>query len=99
MSESVLLKLHGDYATSEGRVLTLSEYARAYGSQDPHQVDFNQEIPRVLAQALGAKPFLFVGCSLKSDRTTLVIAEIVKRLPWCYALRPVIWFRKQRQNA
>ena len=81
MSESVLLKLHGDYATSESRVLTLSEYAHEYGNPEPDRVDFSRPLPSVLAQALGAGPLLFLGCSLNSDRTTRVIAEIAKRLP------------------
>jgi len=80
-SKRVLLKLHGDHADSASRVLTLSEYAREYGSTDPDRVDFERPLPSVLAQALGARPLLFLGCSLNSDRTTLVMARIAKRLP------------------
>jgi NB-ARC domain/TIR domain/SIR2-like domain len=81
LREPVLLKLHGDYSDFASRVLTLSEYSREYGSPEPGRVDFSRPLPSVLAQALGAGPFLFLGCSLNSDRTTRVIAEIAKRLP------------------
>jgi hypothetical protein len=76
-----LLKLHGDYRDSASRVLTLREYTREYGSDEPGRVNFELPMPSVLAQVLGARPLLFLGCSLKSDRTTLIIAQIARRLP------------------
>jgi len=76
-----LLKLHGDYFDSDSRVLTLTEYTREYGSHDPEKVAITLPLPRVLGQALGARPLLFLGCSLKNDRTTRVIARIAKSLP------------------
>jgi hypothetical protein len=75
-----LLKLHGDYQDSSGRVLTLVEYVREYGNPDPRGVDLARPLPAVLSQVLGARPLLFLGCSLKRDRTTIVVAEIAKRL-------------------
>ncbi|MGH9433377.1 MAG: SUMF1/EgtB/PvdO family nonheme iron enzyme, partial [Terriglobia bacterium] len=80
MREHVLLKLHGDYLDAATRVLTRDEYTREYGSLDPDQVDINLPLPSVLGQALSASPLLFLGCSLKDDRTTRVIARIAKRL-------------------
>jgi len=62
-------------------VLTLGEYAREYGSAKPERISFKRQLPKVLRQALGAGPFLFLGCSLKRDRTTLVLKEIGRELP------------------
>ncbi len=81
LGKPFLLKLHGDYYDADSRVLTLDEYTREYGSPDPEKVDLDRELPSVLHQALGAWPLLFLGCSLKNDRTTRVIARIAKRLP------------------
>lgn len=81
LNRRFLLKVHGDYSDSASRVLTLGEYTREYGSPDPHCVNLDLPLPRVLSQALGARPLLFLGCSLRGDRTTLVIAEIARKLP------------------
>ena len=62
-------------------MLTLGEYTREYGDPKPGCVNFALPMPSVLAQALGARPVLFLGCSLKSDRTTLIVAKIAHRLP------------------
>jgi len=79
LDQPFLLKLHGDYNDSENRILTLEEYAREYGHSDPSQVDLNMKLPTVLGQALGARPLLFLGCSLKNDRTLAVISRIAAR--------------------
>jgi formylglycine-generating enzyme required for sulfatase activity len=81
LGEPFLLKLHGDYYDAESRVLTLTEYTREYGSPDPDKVDLDLPLPTVLRQALGAWPMLFLGCSLKNDRTIRIIAKIAKALP------------------
>ncbi|HYK90707.1 MAG TPA: SIR2 family protein [Acidobacteriota bacterium] len=74
----VLLKLHGDYYSPTHRVLTAKEYAREYGGTD--SCDIELPLPTILAQAFGAGPLLFLGCSLQNDRTTRVIAKIAKKL-------------------
>ena len=81
LNRPFLLKLHGDYRDIASRVLTLSEYAREYGGKQPGRVNVDLPMPRVLGQALGARPLLFLGCSLKADRTTLIMAQIAWRLP------------------
>jgi hypothetical protein len=80
LKERCLLKLHGDYADLASRVLTIREYAREYGSLDPRRVNFDRPLPSVLAQALGAGPLLFLGCSLEGDFTTSVIARLAETL-------------------
>src|SRR5205085_9726816 len=77
--EPFLLKLHGDYKTSEHRILTLSQYTEEYGNSDPAQADLDLALPTVLGQALGSRPLLFLGCSLKIDRTLTVISRIARK--------------------
>jgi formylglycine-generating enzyme required for sulfatase activity len=77
---SVLLKLHGDYFNPKNRVLTLSEYKEAYGSENPQAVNMNLALPRIISQTFGAGAMLFLGCSLMRDRTTQVLAQIAKVL-------------------
>lgn len=72
-NERFLLKLHGDYFDAASRVLTLEEYTREYGSEDPEKVDLDRQLPSAIFQALGAFPLLFLGCSLKNDRTTITL--------------------------
>src|SRR6516165_1589578 len=79
LGDPFLLKLHGDYFYSESRVLTLQEYTREYGNPDPEKIDFKLPLPSVIDQALGGYPLLFLGCSLKNDRTTRVIAQIAMK--------------------
>ncbi|MFN7919410.1 MAG: SIR2 family protein [Bryobacteraceae bacterium] len=74
-----LIKLHGDYQDKKP-VLTLSAYEAAYGSADPSQPDFKRPLPHLLQIALTGRPLLFLGCSLQSDRTVCVIAQVVKGL-------------------
>lgn len=80
LNERCLLKLHGDYRDQENRILTLTEYKRHYGGVEPKETDLTLPIPTVLGQALAARPLLFLGCSLKTDRTIRVISHLAKRL-------------------
>lgn len=79
-SESFLLKLHGDCRTSEGRVLSATEYHKAYA---PDGAVFHE-----LALMFGTKSLLFLGCSLMGDRTVRLIAEVAagdQNMPKHYA--------------
>ena len=72
-----IFKIHGD-AGGNRRVLTLDEYDEAYGpSTLSLGFDRDAEYPRSLIHLFEAQqPFLFLGCSLASDRTMVV-------LEWC----------------
>ena len=76
-----LLKLHGDFRDPYSRVLTLDEYSRAYGPAKSGQIQWDLPVPRVLQQAIGGNPLLFLGCSLVTDRTTAIIAQVARDLP------------------
>jgi len=72
-----LLKLHGDVLDDVDRVLTLNEYAKNYGVADnPTQIDFTKQLPRLLQMLLINRPVLFLGCSLHNDR----IVQFIKQL-------------------
>ena len=72
-----LLKLHGDVEDDVDRVLTLTEYAKAYGAESrPDQIDFNKPLPRLLQMLLTNRPVLFLGCSLNNDRVVKLIKQL-----------------------
>lgn len=69
-----LLKLHGDVDDPDDRVLTKTEYEQHYGDLDA--VDISKDLPRVLSVILGGWAFLFVGCSLETDRTLSILRQV-----------------------
>ena len=70
-SRRVLVKLHGDAADRTDRVLTFSDYERAYGEREP--------LAAVLRFAM-TRPLLFLGCSLGQDRTVRVLEQLIREL-------------------
>jgi predicted ATPase len=75
----LLLKLHGDWQFPGERVLTLSEYRAHYGKSKT-KINFHLAIPHVLALMV-TRPMLFLGCSLKQDRTGQIIRQLADRNP------------------
>lgn len=63
-----LLRLHGEADSSHGRVLTRAEYDRAYGN--------SPTLGEVLQAIAGPRSFLFMGCSLNTDRTHAALAAL-----------------------
>jgi len=83
-TRSFLLKLHGDRRYPATRVLCKAEYEAAYA---PGSV-----IREELALLFRTNHLLFLGCSLGSDRTVRLIAEVAesdKSMPKHYALLPL----------
>jgi predicted ATPase/tetratricopeptide (TPR) repeat protein len=80
MNPHVLLKLHGDFRNQMYRILTNDQYQDAYGVA-AGRIDMTQRLPAVLLQAMGARPLLFLGCSLTVDRTTDMLQESAQRYP------------------
>lgn len=72
-STPLLWKLHGDYITENDRVLTNRQYAEHYGHSDPAQFDWLKPLPRLFENLLVARPLLFLGSSLESDRTVRIL--------------------------
>jgi tetratricopeptide (TPR) repeat protein len=73
--EHILLKIHGDVRSTEGRVLTRSEYDRYYGSPDA-------PLAAALTRIVAARPLLLLGCRIDQDRylTFLRTAPLAKGL-------------------
>ena len=67
--QRVLIKLHGDAGDRRDRVFTKSDYETRYGAEHPLQ--------RVI-RMLSSRSLLFVGCSLKQDRTVRVLEDFKK---------------------
>lgn len=63
-----LLKLHGDFDDETDRVLTLDEYQKAY-DHGSGAVDLTLPLPDLLRLVMKMRFCLFLGCSLKQDRT------------------------------
>jgi hypothetical protein len=79
----VLLKLHGKATTGKGRILTTSEYVQHYGADG-----FKKALRSICTRTL-----LFLGCSLRGDRTLSVMKEMVvenghENIPRHYAFLP-----------
>jgi len=72
-SERVLLKLHGDCRTRDGRVLGKTEYDIAYANDSP--------VRKELTTIYQTQSLLFLGCSLNPDRTIELLAMVAKMDP------------------
>lgn len=69
-----LIKLHGDAADRTDRVFTQSDYKKHYGDSRDAQ---KHPLQIVLEFALHV-PLLFLGCSLKQDRTMRVLEALAQ---------------------
>jgi non-specific serine/threonine protein kinase len=76
-----LLKLHGDWEHPTTRVLTLDEYRSAYGDASGDRVDFTLPLPTLLFKLLTTRCCLFLGCSLKQDRTMQLLRSVARDIP------------------
>jgi predicted ATPase/Tfp pilus assembly protein PilF len=76
-----LLKLHGDWDHPTTRILTLDEYTRAYGDISSDDVSFSLPLPTLLFKLLASRCCLFLGCSLRQDRTIQLLRAIARGIP------------------
>ena len=80
-----LYRLHGEADIAQGRVLTLTEYEAAYSD--------GTTLQGVLENLCSNKSLLFVGCSLKTDRTLQALTRIKQErrvaAPRHYAFLPL----------
>ena len=72
-----LIKLHGDISENSFLVFTKKQYSQAYG--DP--IDLNKPFLQMLQKCIIGKTLLFIGCSLNTDRITLIMEKIIKNNP------------------
>ena len=84
-----LLKLHGKVGNAAERVLLKGEYEAAYGQED--DIHFESPLPVLLRRLYLSYSFLFLGCSLATDRTVLTFMKVAQeiggdQLPHHYAV-------------
>lgn len=73
VSNRVLLKLHGHFRRPNGRVLLAEEYETAYSDNGP--------VRRDLKTLFESKSLVFMGASLRDDRTMRLAQELVSAKP------------------
>ena len=78
-NEPTVLKVHGDYGSDEGRILTLDEFRKGYGRKAPQEIDFRSPVPNVLSSVATAKHFFFMGCSLNNDSLCQFLKQWVQK--------------------
>lgn len=84
-----LLKLHGKVGNAAERVLLKGEYEAAYGQEN--DIHFESPLPKLLRRLYLSYSFLFLGCSLATDRTVLTFMKVAQevggdQLPHHYAI-------------
>ncbi len=84
-----LLKLHGNVDNAAERVLLKDEYEAAYGPES--DIHFDSPLPTLLKRLFVSYSFLFLGCSLATDRTILTFMKVAQdlggdQLPHHYAI-------------
>jgi hypothetical protein len=78
-NERVLFKIHGDCQTRRGLTLTWQSYELAYGGDRKAGRQLRDKLQGMLPILLTNRPFLFLGCSLETDRTLQVVKETFQR--------------------
>jgi len=68
-----LLRLHGEAIEADGRVLTKQEYDATYTGQ--------RTMAELFRELVGIRSFLFLGCSLREDRTIAALRDVKAAAP------------------
>jgi len=68
-----VIKLHGDIREPKRCILSKNQYDEAYGNGS---LNMHKPIPRLLAYHYKNSSLLFLGCSLRNDRTVQVFRKI-----------------------
>ncbi len=72
-----LIKLHGSVEESSKYILTKEQYDRAYGVDSENNIDFTKPFLSNLGRVMSSRTLLFIGSSLKSDRTLHILNSII----------------------
>ena len=64
-----LIKIHGDFRDAAHCILAKAQYDAAYGEAE---LDLHRPVPKTLARYYSSNSLLFIGCSLRNDRTVQV---------------------------
>jgi len=79
IDENSLLKIHGDIHNPDSIVLTKKQYEAIYG--DPDRFKKRAALPKFLARVFQNSSVLFIGCSLETDRTVMVLNSLKEVRP------------------
>ncbi|MBU1620491.1 MAG: SIR2 family protein [Gammaproteobacteria bacterium] len=71
--KTTIIKIHGDIKHPAQCILGKAQYDQAYGAK---HLDFNLPIPKALRYYFRNSSLLFIGCSLRNDRTIQVFKEV-----------------------
>lgn len=71
--KTTIVKIHGDIKYPAQCILGKAQYDQAYGAG---HLDFNLPIPKALRYYFRNSSLLFIGCSLRNDRTVQVFKEV-----------------------
>jgi len=64
-----LIKIHGDFQDPAHCILAKAQYDKTYGEAE---LDLHRPVPKILARYYRNNSLLFIGCSLRNDRTVQV---------------------------
>ncbi|WP_069265192.1 SIR2 family NAD-dependent protein deacylase [Paraburkholderia nodosa] len=65
----VIIKIHGDFKDPAHCILSKAQYDQAYGAAT---LDLHRAVPKILSRYYRNNSLLFIGCSLRNDRTLQV---------------------------
>jgi len=68
-----IIKVHGDITQPDRCILGKAQYDQAYGEE---QLDLERPIPKLLGYYFKNNSLVFIGCSLRNDRTIRVFRSI-----------------------
>ena len=69
LEKVTIIKIHGDFKDPAHCILAKAQYDAAYG-EGP--LDLQRPVPKILARYYRSNSLLFIGCSLRNDRTLQV---------------------------
>lgn len=75
-NKTTIMKLHGDIREPARCILSKNQYDEAYGEE----LDVSRPIPKSLSYYYKNSSLLFLGCSLKEDRTVDVFKAIKSKM-------------------
>lgn len=70
-----IIKIHGDFKDPAHCILAKAQYDAAYGEAE---LDLHRPIPKMLGRYYSSNNLLFIGCSLRNDRTLQVFQATKK---------------------
>jgi tetratricopeptide (TPR) repeat protein len=81
--KNCLLKIHGGIEDMKSIVLSPLQLRKLYGHEQSY--DPNAELPYFLKRVFTSAPVLFIGCSMRRDRLTMIMEDL-REMPSHYAL-------------